>query len=462
MADPEAAEGAGDAGVLQRAAGPPPPGNGVSRNCSGWRRCMWGAGAAVAVICIVLYTTSSVILDRVPGTAQPGADLAHLPSVTTAAAGAGGNGSRTDGSGLLGGGSDDSASSSSGSDDSTTSGGGSGGGAATNSGISSGSSSGSSGSSSGSRSGADGAEPDALAADGPRHPMSGEAMARVLARPWPKDVYAETSSNSKLCHGRKPVNLTALAARRVCLVVVSYRAPLSLANSVRSWHAAGLLDLVDDKIMWLNAATDEERALGAEFGFRVLEPRNMTYRVFKTDFPQAFKGRRPQRLTNLVVGSDRNSWTVGPSLVHAADMTDADYVLFLEKDFMIEDHVRALFTRRTGRCSFACGLAVPVLLVRSHTCSRWVAHCVAAMQVHAELVRAELLNALLYLERGVKIVRLRQRRDQGQVGFPDCCKEPCVFMGHGLALGLRLLKAAASALTAACAVCTVGGAGAIA
>ena len=381
---------------------------------------MWGAGAAVAVICIVLYTTSSVILDRVPGTAQPGADLAHLPSVAAAAAGAGGNGSRTDGSGLLGGGSDDSASSGSGSDDSTTSGGGSGGGAATNSGSSS---------------GAAGAEPDALAADGPRHPMSGEAMARVLARPWPKDVYTETSSNSKLCHGRKPVNLTALAARRVCLVVVSYRAPLSLANSVRSWHAAGLLDLVDDKIMWLNAATDEERALGAEFGFRVLEPRNMTYHVFKTDFPQAFKGRRPQRLTNLVVGSDRNSWTVGPSLVHAADMTDADYVLFLEKDFMIEDHVRLCLVHPARWAvslpphATPCGrwgLAVAVLPCRSHTCLRWVAHCVAAMQVHAELVRAELLNALLYLERGVKIVRLRQRRDQGQVGFPDCCKEPCV------------------------------------
>lgn len=196
-------------------------------------------------------------------------------------------------------------------------------------------------------------------------------MARVVARPWPEQVYTETSSRDKLCHGRRPVNLTSLAARRVCLVVVSYRAPRSLENSVRSWARAGLLDLVDDKIMWLNAATDQERALGAEFGFRVLEPRNMTYHVFKTDFPQAFKGRRPQRLPALVVGSERNSWTVGPSLVHAADMTDADYVLFLEKDFMIEDHVRERMVAHGGDAWWWRSVVVAV-----RAC--WVCACMGA------------------------------------------------------------------------------------
>ena len=72
-----------------------------------------------------------------------------------------------------------------------------------------------------------------------------------------------------------------------------------------------------------------------------MEPRHLVKHVFKTDFPQAFHGKRPQKLNVVVRGTENNAWTVAPSFVHAADMTDADYVLFLEKDFMIPDDVRA-------------------------------------------------------------------------------------------------------------------------
>lgn len=97
--------------------------------------------------------------------------------------------------------------------------------------------------------------------EGPRFPMTGEGMARVLAKPWPSSVYAEVEK-AKVCHGGKPIDEAQLAKRRICLVTVSYKTPRSLENSVKSWARSGLLDLVDDKIMWLNAATDEERAMG--------------------------------------------------------------------------------------------------------------------------------------------------------------------------------------------------------
>ena len=64
--------------------------------------------------------------------------------------------------------------------------------------------------------------------------------------------------------------------------------------------------------------------------------------VIKTDFPQMFKGKKPQKIPVVIRGTEKNSWTVAPSFVHAADMTDADYVLFLEKDFEIPESVRCV------------------------------------------------------------------------------------------------------------------------
>lgn len=223
--------------------------------------------------------------------------------------------------------------------------------------------------------------------EGPRFPMTGDGMATVLAKPWPAHIQ-EKVATAKVCHGKSSIDMDKVAKRRIALVTISYKTPQSLMNSVKSWRRAGLLDMVDDKIMWLNAPTDEEREFGKAQGFRVIEPRHMLKHVFKTDFPQAFKGKRPQKLGALVKGSEKNAWTVAPSFVHAADMTDADYVLFLEKDFMIPDDYD-----------------------RDH-------------------VRGELLNAVLYLERGIKLFRLRSRLDLGTDGLPNCCSGKRRCGGH--------------------------------
>ena len=47
-----------------------------------------------------------------------------------------------------------------------------------------------------------------------------------------------------------------------------------------------------------------------------------------------------QRFHVVPPGSDKNTWKFGPSFAHAMDMTTADYVLFLEKDFMVDPQVQ--------------------------------------------------------------------------------------------------------------------------
>lgn len=44
-------------------------------------------------------------------------------------------------------------------------------------------------------------------------------------------------------------------------------------------------------------------------------------------------------------------------------------------------------------------------------------------QLTPEMVRAEILNAVLFLDRGVKLFRLRHRDDIGTSGFPNCCQK---------------------------------------
>jgi hypothetical protein len=64
------------------------------------------------------------------------------------------------------------------------------------------------------------------------------------------------------------------ALRRVTLglVVVSFDAPETLAATIASWRDAGLLDVADDRVAFLNAASAAEIALALAAGFRVYTP----------------------------------------------------------------------------------------------------------------------------------------------------------------------------------------------
>lgn len=49
----------------------------------------------------------------------------------------------------------------------------------------------------------------------------------------------------------------------------------TLVNSMRSWKQSGLLDMVNEKIIILNDPIPEEYAIALEFGFKVIEPKNV-------------------------------------------------------------------------------------------------------------------------------------------------------------------------------------------
>ena len=58
--------------------------------------------------------------------------------------------------------------------------------------------------------------------------------------------------------------------------------------------------------------------------------------------PSRYKPGEPQILKKPLVGTDKNAFTIGPSLTCAMDSIEADYVLFLEKDFMLHPKVVAV------------------------------------------------------------------------------------------------------------------------
>lgn len=138
----------------------------------------------------------------------------------------------------------------------------------------------------------------------------------------------------------KVLTLEDLAHVTISLVTVSYRTPRSLANGVASWNASGLLELVDQKLMWLNAALDVEKELGRRHGFKVVTadqsdlewivPRHRAQITIdsqgddsrKDQFPFAEKG-----------DDGKQAIWVAPSLLLALHETTADVTIFLEKDY---------------------------------------------------------------------------------------------------------------------------------
>lgn len=57
--------------------------------------------------------------------------------------------------------------------------------------------------------------------------------------------------------------------KKLALVAVTWRAPLSLRNSMLSWSRGGLLDIVDERMLFINSPTDEDYAIAREFAFDV-------------------------------------------------------------------------------------------------------------------------------------------------------------------------------------------------
>ena len=120
---------------------------------------------------------------------------------------------------------------------------------------------------------------------------------------------------------------------------------------MESWRRGGLLDLVDERMLFVNSPMDEDLAIAREYDFD----------VYTT----------PEREGNVMAG---------PALAYLVGNSSADYVLFMEKDFVLS------------------------------------ADRVTTMR--------ELFVGVQHLARGVDLYRLRGKTDHPAEGMPDCCEKP--------------------------------------
>lgn len=192
---------------------------------------------------------------------------------------------------------------------------------------------------------------------------------------------------------------------RIAVVALSSSTPLTLQHSLRSWSDSGLLQVVDDALLWLNAATPCEVEAAAGAGFRVVALTNATL----ADRVAARTGNIPAHAGSATPppgwpfpvydSAGRPSLRVGLSQWFAMHETGADIVLFLEKDFIPPPHLQFV-----------------------------------------ELVRA-LATAVATLQSGAAAVRLRRYDDPDRFGIFNCCLQrhreglcnvslPCRFESH--------------------------------
>ena len=178
-------------------------------------------------------------------------------------------------------------------------------------------------------------------------------------------------------------SVAALASVTLGLVVVSYDAPKTLASTLESYRAGGLLDLLEDRVCVLSAALPEEIALCLALGFRVYTParaetRAAVARHHDTVFAR-FEAADVEAFPHTHLKDGRPATYVGPAaLLGYLDMT-VDVVIFAEKDW------------------FLSPLVSPRLLARS------------------------LLASLAMLSGNTQVVRLRRGDDTNRDGIVNVC-----------------------------------------
>jgi len=145
----------------------------------------------------------------------------------------------------------------------------------------------------------------ALHADGRQHLLTPPGAMSKLAEAISPNTALADFDDHYLC-GDRDVSEAEVTRKTIALAAISWMAPKSLRNSMESWRMNGLLDIADEKMIFLNSPTAEDRSIASEFGFD----------VYTTD----------ERAGNVMAG---------PSLAYLAGNSTADYLLLLEKDFVL-------------------------------------------------------------------------------------------------------------------------------
>jgi len=144
-----------------------------------------------------------------------------------------------------------------------------------------------------------------------------------------RDPTVTFDEEHELC-GDDSVAAEVVAKKTIALIAITYKSPLSLGASMRTWRDNGLLDMVDERILFINAPSKADFDIGNEFGFKIMT-------------------------------TDEHGGNVmaGPALAYAVGNITSDYVLFMEKDFhLTADRNTALREMWAGVWHMARGVEV--------------------------------------------------------------------------------------------------------
>jgi len=184
--------------------------------------------------------------------------------------------------------------------------------------------------------------------------------------------------------------LDSLAGITVGLVVVSYDAPKSLEGAMASWEAGGLLDLVDDRIAFLNAPLPQEISMSLGYGFRVytphkaeVEPLLARHRTWLSQFDEHPASKLFPPTRDHDKDPSRPATWVAPSQIMSYLELSTDVVIFAEKDYALPE-------------------------------GETVEHVVRS-----------LLAGVAMLQGNTAVVRLRRMDDENREAIPDCCGGVC-------------------------------------
>lgn len=136
-------------------------------------------------------------------------------------------------------------------------------------------------------------------ADGRKHLLVSPGSVSRLAEAMAPHTQLAEFDDHYLC-GSTPVEEADVVKKTIAIAAVTWRAPLSLRNSMESWRDGGLLDIVDEKMLFINSPTQEDYDIARDHDFD----------VYTTH----------ERNGNIMAG---------PSLAYLAGNTSADYILFM-------------------------------------------------------------------------------------------------------------------------------------
>ena len=132
----------------------------------------------------------------------------------------------------------------------------------------------------------------------------------------------KVTGENMLCKGgnyavdNPKTTLEELKDATIGVVALTFGTPGTLLNSMNSWEKSGLLDVVDERVLILNGDNAAELALGLDYDFKILRPK---------DIPNV---KMNPKYDNVV--------TIGAAFYYAMQEMTSDYIIFLEKDFMAD------------------------------------------------------------------------------------------------------------------------------